>query len=441
MPLHTLALVALALAPARPGTEPPPPLLQPPPADPRAAAARSAYASGDYVAAARQYEALARDTAAPRYLFNAGMAREAAGELAHATLQWRRYLSSGTASADDRELLTRKLSAAAAALVPRQLQPAPEVTAVSLGRDGRDALMMSPSELADAVMLEAGEWTAQVESPGGALQVRFTVGEPGAGPVALPAVAVRVDPPPRAPEPSTGSLTVEVGPPRALRGGVQISLRGEATTREATLRTATATWVLPRGAWTVSAAAPDRAPVQRSVSITATPQRLGLSLRLSTAARRQRIFAPAILGGVGLGLVAGGVGLAVHGDREGLACVDAATCEAIANSVLDSARGAAMIGAGIGAVIPAATAAADARPQAFAVEAGVGAALLAGGVSWYLTELSQTSALEHQAQKYSAAAMLGIGAGMAGSAVVQLLVRRAIRAKTRKSARLHDAKF
>lgn len=458
MPAHALVLVALALAPAhlatspaplvlaaaRPASSPAPPLLPPPPADPRATAARAAYAAGEYVSAARQYEALARDTAAPRYLFNAGMAREAAGELSHASLLWRRYLSSGTASAEDRELLARKLAAAAASLVARRLRPGPDVTTVSLTRgDARDPLEPSPAELTDAILLEAGEWTARVQGAGEPLEIPFTVAEVDAPPVELPAPTPRIAAPPL-PLATTGSLTVQVGPPRALRRGVEISLKSDTATRQETLRSATTTWELPRGAWTVSAAAADWMTTPRTVTVAEQPQRLDFTLRLSPAARRQRIVAPSILGGLGLGLVTGGAALVARGSRRDIDCLDATTCEAAANSVLDVSSGLALVGTGVGALIPAVTAAAGARSRALAAEAGVGGALFASGLTWYLAEAIGTTALDHRPREHAAAAMLGLGAGLVGSAVIHLLVRRALRdrrAPKYTHARPHHASF
>ncbi|MBL9104745.1 MAG: hypothetical protein JNL82_27625 [Myxococcales bacterium] len=427
----SLALVALALAPARP--EPAPPLL-PSPVDARAAAARAAYAAGDYLSAARQYESLARD--APRYFFNAGMAREAAGEPSHAAIQWRRYLSSGTATPEDRALLERKLAAAGTSLVARRLRPEPGVTAVTLQRGGHDPIDLTPAELADPLLLETGEWTARVQSAGEPRELGFTVAVPDAPPVVLPAARPRVDPPPPPPV-TTGSLTVQVGPPRALRRGVALTLAGDADVRQETLRSATATWELPRGPWTLSAAAPDRTDTRRTVTVTDVPQRVDLTLHLSPAARGRRIVAPALLGATGLGLLVGGAALAARTPHRDLLCTDAATCEATANDVLDRASGFALVGGGLGALVPAATAAAGARPRALVVEAGLGAALLASGVGWYLAEFSKTTALEHFPQKNTAATMLGLGAGMAGSAVIQLLVHRALRA--RRPARTRQA--
>lgn len=409
------------LAPARPAADPPP-LLPPAPADPRAASARAAYAAGEYVAAARQYAALARD-AAPRYLFNAGMAREAAGELAHAALLWRRYLASGTASPEDRELLARKLAAAAASLIPRQFAADPQISALTLTHGDNDPLELGPADLADPLILEAGEWTARILSPGEPLELRFTVADPAAPPVVLSAPPVHVDPPPDPPTP-TGDLTLHLGPPRALRRGVEISLKNDLGVRHETQKTAEATWNLPRGTWTVSAAAADRTTITKTVTVGDLPERLDLSLRLSPAARRQRIVAPAILGAAGLGLAVGGAVLVARGRRDDLTCVDETTCTAAANSVLDVSAGLALVGTGVGALIPAATAAAGARTRVLAVEAGLGATIFTGGLTWYLAETRSDYQLDARGRDHAAATILGAGAGMLGSAAVVLIVRR-----------------
>ena len=49
------------------------------PADPRSATARDHYSAGRYAEAARLFEAIWRDGGRPNVLYNAGMAREAAG--------------------------------------------------------------------------------------------------------------------------------------------------------------------------------------------------------------------------------------------------------------------------------------------------------------------------------------------------------------------------
>jgi hypothetical protein len=241
-----------------------------------------------------------------------------------------------------------------------------------------------------------------------------------------------------------GSLTVQLGPPRALRRGVEISLKNDADIRREKFQADTATWELPRGPWKVSAAAPDRTSTPQTVTLAEQPLRLELTLRLTTTARRQRIVAPAILGGVALGLVTGGAVLVARASRRDIDCLDATTCEAAANSVLDVSSGLALVGTGLGALIPAATAAAGARTRALAVEAGLGGAVFASGLTWYLAEAVGTTALDHRPREHTAAAMLGLGAGMAGSAVLILLVRRALRdrrASKYTHARSHHARF
>ena len=144
-------------------------------------------------------------------------------------------------------------------------------------------------------ILEAGEWTARIPGPGDPLELRFTVAA-DAPPVVLPAPLPRVDAPPPPLPTVTGSLTIHLGPPRALRGTVEISLKNDAGLRKETQKTAEATWELPRGTWTVSASAPDLTATSQTVTVGDLPRRLDLSLRLTPAARRSRIVVPAILG-------------------------------------------------------------------------------------------------------------------------------------------------
>lgn len=77
----------------------------------RSGCARERYAAREYTIAARLYEDLWRDTGAPKYLYNAAVARGAAGSDALALAHWSRYAAidalSGTEQADAEGRMTQ----------------------------------------------------------------------------------------------------------------------------------------------------------------------------------------------------------------------------------------------------------------------------------------------------------------------------------------------
>ena len=437
----------------------PPPLLRVPPVgaapqrDPagapepgdeaaRSGEARKAYAARRYREAAQLYEALWRDTRAAKYRFNAGMARAAADHDGAAIVHWEGYLAeAGAVSAGERSMLEREIAAARQRTTAVQLRVegplAPAKLTLSAPEDAlqgpRDPLELVPGAAVD-LSLEAGEWIATLVRPGRKdAVVRFRVGPGAERVILLGAEEPEPTPPPVAPRPVpevvAGELTLSVGPPRALARGATVELRGPGASASQPVREATTTWKLAPGAWSVRVESPERAPGFGAVTL-GPGERRGVTIQLRRdRAAQARLGVGVGLGGAGLVFVTAGAIVAARAPHTGLVCTDRATCSASADHVLDRSIGFSLIGTGLGAAGPAVTAGLARSDRALKIEAGVGAALLVGGVAWYLGE-ARTSALDHIAREHGAATVLGLGGGMLGGAAIALIVRRLIKSRT-----------
>ena len=414
----------------------------------RSATARAHYTERRYLDAARMYEQLWRDTQAPKYRFNAGMARSAAEHDGAAIVHWQAYLTTApSVSARERSMLVAEIAAAKQRTRPLQLKiqgPLAPATLTLTAPDGapqgpRDPIELIPATAID-LSLEPGLWTATLERPGRPrVSVTFAA-EAGAvinlggdpHPVLDPPTPDPVaDPVPITP-PTPATLTLTLGPRRALASGVTVRLQGPSPIEPSKLQTAEQTWQLPPGAWKLRAEARDHDP--RSADLQLAPgdlQRLDLQLRPDRSARARL--------GLGLGLGATGFvlfstgAIVAAGVPRTLVCSSTATCEAAANNVLDRSTGLALLGTGLGAATVALTAGLTRAPRgdrALLAQTGLGGILFAGGLGWYLTEVTQTTALDHRGREHGAATLLGFGAGMFGSAVISVVVRRLTRQQT-----------
>ena len=161
----------------------------------QAQAAKQRYASGDFIGAARAYEALWNTSRAAKYLYNAGMAREAAGQRGLAVRHWRRFLAADSelTPAEQAELRVRAKDVAAenpvlevrlepsSALGPATkltLLPPSELVAAGLTPiDLRDPIA---GEVAVAVAhfktsLDPGTWTLSITGLRGAADQKLAV--------------------------------------------------------------------------------------------------------------------------------------------------------------------------------------------------------------------------------------------------------------------------
>lgn len=192
-----IKLLALGVGPANDEPEEAaalPEEVAPPPADARAEA-KAMYAAGRYLEAARAYEANWRRNGHKGSLYNAGMAREAAGlgNIALAVYNWRRYLAEVGASVSgaERQELARRIEAAEGKLVKVELVAQGDVRGprrVELQRGNASAadqlvIAWEAGWSSHTLHLDPGGWSAVVVEGDGSRQTRtfsLTAGAAGA---------------------------------------------------------------------------------------------------------------------------------------------------------------------------------------------------------------------------------------------------------------------
>lgn len=201
--LAATALVGSAIPPASAApAQPSPPTSAPttssstPDTAAQAQAAKERYANGDFVGSARAYEALWESTHAPKYIYNAGMAREAAGQRGLAVRHWRRFLATADvditpaervnlrARADDTAAENPRLEVQlepASALGPAAvitLHPPPELVAAGVAPiDLRDPVAGDVDEPSARfkTSLDPGTWTLSLTGLRGAADQTLTI--------------------------------------------------------------------------------------------------------------------------------------------------------------------------------------------------------------------------------------------------------------------------
>lgn len=335
--------------------------------------ARDRYASGDFVAAARMYEALQRSTGAAKYHFNAGMAREAAGHRAHALIHWRRYLAQAVGvPAEESSRLRAQISEAErlTAVVRLTTREAGDWTLRMVGADESEELTITVAGAAE-LRLDPGIWTASREAE----SVRFTVDLGQATEVALPEAKASVAPDPVPPPVRPPrELWINFSPPSVLRIGVEISYPGRKPVKVHRPLRITA----PPIQGTLQARS--RGYLPRSVELGPdTPSPLALRLAPDRL-YRARVGLAVGLGGVSVAAIVTGIALTIDGGRTyggaGDLSSESGSTRALAGTQRQ-ASGLMALGVGVGS----ATAAASSwgRPRLVALEVALGAAGTLGG--------------------------------------------------------------
>lgn len=409
--------------------------------------AREAYARRDFVAAARMYEALFADTGAVKYLFNAGMAREAAGNDGLAIRHWQRYLDEAEAiAAEERAQLTEQLAAARRRAVPVLLRGADErpitVELRYMTGEGSDALIIEVTGVAE-VDLDPGAWTLRVS---GAPTQTFTA-RPGGGrapqevlvaPAASRELAV---PRSRPGEDRPRTITLRFSPTRATRRGISVAMQGAGARTERTVHTASARWSLAPGVWRLTARARGYLPRELEFGPEA-PANVEVRLALDRH-RRTWIAAAVAIGGVGLAAIVGGTAGTLRARRAyrevsaGLPGDGVALCEdefrELRGLTGEQAIGTGFLAAGFGAAAAATTVAAGGGRRVLAAEAGVGATLLAvGAVGLPIALRAYDHDVKPTPERFAElrrpdlvlVATLSAGVGLLVGAVVGLVTRR-----------------
>jgi hypothetical protein len=235
------------------------------PAD-RFAAALALQKQKRHAEAAAAFEALRADTRSPRYRWQAGQAREAAGQLAHALVQWRALLAEEPGMAPARRAeVEKKIAAVRRKTSPVAVEvaaaeddggPPPEPVTLTLRRPGdpRPALVL-PYARGAALDLDPGPWDISAEAPGFAAERELvTVARAGK---AMPAVRLTLARDRR-------EVALHLGPPEAVAGGIGLRLVAGDGVREAPARRqvtvvkaeAQQLVTLAPGSWQLSLSAP-----------------------------------------------------------------------------------------------------------------------------------------------------------------------------------------
>jgi len=398
--------------------------------DERLKTAEKLYKARKYVDSARELEGLWDDTKHPNALYNAALARFAAGHYAH-TIS---YLESYVADVKDApqealELAQFQLEKAKekSAEVPVLIGP-PEAVAAGaeiwvrrIPKDPKDTrpdmTLRVPAPAASSpatrsIYLDAGRWTVESRSKGFISQPqevtiakRATSADPvnfvlGLDPK-LRQVAFRIDVPP-------GTKVDSVD--------IQLVAKEDGDTRTCTVepfKVNECKLLAQVGTWEVSATAPGFKPFNQVITLTRGQETAAFTLPMTSDApvvaapklppepantdvvpKRVRMRMAGGLNASGLPIFVTGLGLAVYGSNTYDRAInsDASECSSAddnfncRNDTIKAIRlrtaGLALVGTATGLFVTGLTAEFDVKPRVWYAELGTGAALLVGGASW-----------------------------------------------------------
>lgn len=442
----TLA-VALAFAP--------PPAQARPSRDRAAAQAESLYNAGEFAAAAAAFEALAESRV--RYLYFAGLAREALGHDGQAILHWSAVAESEQVEAPLREMAAARIDRARqrttrlrVTVTPAHAAAGATARLVYQGGGDRQPLVVPVEQLAEGVQLESGPWEVQLSSAmpeyeGTTREVQLRLEDAEAAVVvALPPVEQPV------------ALTI--APAEAAEAGLHLSLRPAHTSRRPAsfrLREPTSTLKLGAGRWAYQAEAPGFAALAGQFTVEpGQPTTLALELRPlsnSPLARPKADHRLAVAAWAASGALALGGGLALGLSRPPVAaCVREETCapHTVRHRLDGMQLGSLALGASAGFLVTSLTATierGEARRRAWIAEAALGGALTGVGASvaawaFFANQRARLDAprfdpralYAYEVETYPAMLALGTGAALVvGSIAGAALERR--RAGTRRA--------
>lgn len=415
----------------------------------RSEAAKKFYAEQRYLESAHAYEILYAEFKAPKYLFNAAAAREAAGHDAHAYVLFRRYLETPGLSADDHERGEARMAPLRRRTTAVQLQfspsPRPANLTVTMTRRGVEPLELDEQTLQALdrssvveIWAETGEWSVRAQASGFRAAESAVQATPGATRALTLELAAEETAGAVQPE-ASGSLTIHIAA-RRLPGGLRLQLRRNGEVREEPITAADSSWLLPVGAWSVSVgnrnfnAGPAPVRIARNID-----QPLALVMRRTTDSKLTLGLA------IGAGVLAasGIMGIAVSetvGGDGWKVPSDAGNTGKFLTRARFSGASAGLLGAGLGLGVGAVGMALESRmrqPRAFwGAVAGVGgAATLAGllltgfaggrlGAAWTRTLVQDEDmhVQDEDMHKFRASTtLLGLGTGLLLSGVIQLV--------------------
>jgi hypothetical protein len=420
------------------------------PGAPTMSDAKALYVQRRYVEAARAFETL--DT--PGAVYNAAMARTAAGHDAHALLRWTRYLE--LASDDERAEVQQRIDEARELTVEVKFVRSTDtegartlVLRANKHTAADDLRVPWPADLAEAaVFLDPGSWSATLEGAEGPPRSQVVT-------VSTKTAGRRFDLAP-APEPSPVHLRIR--PARALRRGVVVEWTGPRNAAERrVITTETSQWKLAPGSWQLAASARGYAAVDRPVDVKDQPVELALELRRPRD--RARIGLGVGLGVAALGLAVGGGALLVlaTGTASELPELDGTLNQSnleaepqITRLWRQQAAGVTLLSAGGATAVAALTGGLTRNRKVAAIESGLGAALGIAGISmnaWAQrcpTRLRNDAPVpdkfvitQDQVERCTSegrpgALLTGIGIGLLVSAAVALIATRTSDRHTRK---------
>ncbi|MCB9753946.1 MAG: hypothetical protein H6713_28720 [Myxococcales bacterium] len=317
----------VGLAPARGVTAPAE--ASAPQVDARAEQAHALFEAGMQLESARVFEDLWSSTRRGEFLYFAALARQAAGDHAHAAALLEQYLRL-TTDDEARALARSKLASSASYTTPVRLRVTPKgaLTGGRLTLTRRDPQRVDgPFEYpftvdggAATLELEPGDWTIELAAEGyerGTRELRVARGQAGALSMAIELVA--------APMP----VRVVFGPDAAVTRGVNVRVRsGPGVTGPYSERVDGAVFSrrLRQGTWALVFEAPGHKPREHTLEVGPEPVELDVTLETDSPApatpspeptvdssQRARVALAGGLGGVGGLLLASGIGFAIGG--------------------------------------------------------------------------------------------------------------------------------
>ncbi len=426
-------------------------------------AAKTLYGEGRYLEAARAFEAEFRESGRTGILYNAGLAREAAGpgNDALALLHWRQFLAEANDVTDaERNELGRRISTAEARTAPIEFNydgpPSAHPEGISLRRKGTDEadrleLNWPQDQATLRLYVDLGKWTVEIHGPHTIAQeisfdahrastetMRFAI----TGTQALAPMPVRIT----------------LGPKRALRQGINLSWTGPGPAEHPKTRKAhapTQKWTLPPGAWTLRANAKGFKPAESLVTISDTP--VQLTIELESKVDWTRVGLGAGLGVASAGfLIAGGTtlpGRLKTADNSYTSYTDkptAANGESAKTGRRQLETSFALVGTGIGLAIPALTALRPVKKRTYLIEAAVGGVVALSGAGLFMGSAScfrkanadhnpnNNSALDPEAFDncrtlgFLGSAPLGLGVGLLSGASLSFAVHTVLNKRKHK---------
>ncbi len=398
--------------------------------DERLKTAEKLYKARKYVDSARELEGLWDDTKHPNALYNAALARFAAGHYAHTIAYLESYIADvKDAPQEALELAQFQLEKAKekSAEVPVLIGP-PEAVAAGaeiwvrrIPKDPKDTrpdmTLRVPSPAASSpatrsIYLDAGRWTVESRSKGFISQPQeVTIGKraKSADPVNF---VLGLDPKLR-----QVAFRIDVPPGTKVDGvAVELVAKDDGETRSCTIepfKLNECKLLAEVGTWEVSASAPGFKPFRQVITLTRGQETAAFTLPMTSDApvvatpevppeptnkdvvpKRVRMQMAGGLNASGLPIFVTGLGLAVYGSNSYDRAInaDAAECSGTTdnfncrNDTIKAIRlrtaGLALVGTATGLFVTGLTAEFDVKPRVWYAELGTGAALLVGGASW-----------------------------------------------------------